>query len=158
MMGMFKRASETDVDDVVAFERAVMDKKLYGRPLNREAALREICVNEYYVARAEGRVIVTGAFRRRADTSAYLSNIAVNPEMRRRGLARAMMKHLLGLYPDAPSIDLAVHPDNHPARALYTSFRFVPISRHENFFGDGEPRLIMERTGGTDPRTVVSRS
>jgi hypothetical protein len=38
----------------------------------------------------------------------------VHPERRRRGLGRAMMRHLLSFCHDAPSIDLAVHPDNNP--------------------------------------------
>jgi ribosomal protein S18 acetylase RimI-like enzyme len=43
----------------------------------------------------------------------------------------------------ARSVDLAVHPDNVGAVALYTSFGFRGVRRVENFFGDGEPRLSM---------------
>ena len=127
-----------------------MNKKLYGKPLDHDAARSEIETNEYYLHFGDGRVVATGAFRRREDASAYLSNIAVHPEMRRRRLGRAMMSHLLSLCDDAPSIDLAVHPDNQPAYALYLSFDFVPTRCQENFFGDGEPRLIMVRSRVTE--------
>ena len=146
---MLKRADTIDVDPIVAFEAEVMNRKLYGKPLDCDAARSEINTNEYYLHLRDGRLIATGAFRRREDASVYLSNIAVLPEMRREGLARAMMKHLFNFCDDAPSIDLAVHPDNQPALALYASVGFTPTRCQENFFGDGEPRLIMVRPRAT---------
>ena len=146
---MWKRADKIDVDRIVAFEAKVMNKKLYGKPLDRDAARSEINSNEYHLHLRDGRLIATGAFRRREDASAYLSNIAVHPEMRRQGLARAMLMHLLTFCHDAPSIDLAVHPDNQPALALYASVGFTPTRCQEDFFRDGEPRLIMVRPRAT---------
>ena len=123
---MLKRASTTDVDLVVAFESVVMNEKLYGKPLDHTAARLEIDTNEYYLNLSDGRVVATGALRRREDGSTYLSNIAVHPEVRLKGFARAMMIHLLSLCNRAPSIDLAVHPDNQAAHALYVSLGFIP--------------------------------
>ncbi len=142
---MLKRATAIDVDLVVAFETQVMNEKLYGKPLDRTAAKSEIDANEYYLHLRDGSVVATGALRRREDGSTYLSNIAVHPEARRKGFARAMLNHLLSLSDGARSIDLAVHPDNHAARALYVSVGFSPGQLRKNFFGDGEPRLIMQR-------------
>jgi ribosomal protein S18 acetylase RimI-like enzyme len=51
---------------------------------------------------------------------------------------------MMAQYHGSPSIDFAVHPDNHAARALYASLGFAPTETRENFFGDGEPRLIMQ--------------
>jgi len=143
---MLRRAGATDVQLIVAFEAEVMDKKLYGKPLDNDGARSEIETNEYYLDVRDGRIVATGAFRRRENASAYLSNIAVHPEMRRRGLGRAMMRHLISCCDDVPTIDLAVHPENEPACSLYVSLGFVPTRRQENFFGDGEPRLIMVRS------------
>ena len=53
------------------------------------------------------------------------------------------MSHLLLLSDGAPFIDLAVHPENQAARALYVSYGFTQTRIHENFFGDGEPRIVM---------------
>jgi ribosomal protein S18 acetylase RimI-like enzyme len=141
---MLKRAVAADVDLVVGFESQVMNEKLYGKPLDRAAATSEIGINHYYLHLANGRVIATGALRWREDGSTYLSNIAVHPEERRKGFANAMMRHLLSMCDRAPSIDLAVHPDNQAARALYVSLSFTLTHIHGNFFGDGEPRMIMQ--------------
>jgi ribosomal protein S18 acetylase RimI-like enzyme len=146
-----KRADEADVDDIVQFEAAVMNEKLYGKPLDHAAVQSEISINRYYLDTRNGRIVATGAFRLRDDASAYVSSIAVRPELRRQGLARAMMMHLISCCGDAQSIDLAVHPENRPALTLYASLGFVPIRCQENFFGDGEPRLIMERPNSKIP-------
>jgi ribosomal protein S18 acetylase RimI-like enzyme len=142
---MLKRADLADADETVQFESAVRNDKLYGKPLDHAAARSEIKTNVYYLNLALGRIAATGAFRLRDDASAYLSNIAVRPELRRQGLARAMMMHLLSCCSAAQSIDLAVHPDNRSALTLYASLGFAPTGCQENHFGDGEPRLIMVR-------------
>jgi ribosomal protein S18 acetylase RimI-like enzyme len=140
---MLKRANLADADEVVEFEYAVRNHKLYGKPLDHTAAQSEIMANEYYLNFASGRIVATGAVRLRADASAYLSNIAVRPELRRQGLARAMVGHLLSCCDHAHSIELAVHPDNRPAHTLYASLGFKPTGCQENYFGDGEPRIVM---------------
>jgi ribosomal protein S18 acetylase RimI-like enzyme len=143
-MTLLKRADTDDVDAIVAFEALVMNKRLYGSPLDHAAAKSEIDTNEYYLYINESHVVATGALRRRDDGSIYLSNIAVHPAARRKGIARAMMRHLLLLCDTAPSLDLAVHSDNHAARSLYVSLGLSPMQIREDFFGDGEPRLIMQ--------------
>jgi ribosomal protein S18 acetylase RimI-like enzyme len=142
---MLKRADAIDSDGIVSFEAEVMDRRLYGKPLDHAAALAEVQANQYFLDVRHERIVATGAWRRRDDGTVYLSNIAVHPEQRRQGLARAMMLHLLSYCSHAASIDLAVHPDNEAARALYASLGFNVSKRVENFFGDGEPRLIMVR-------------
>jgi ribosomal-protein-alanine N-acetyltransferase len=44
-------------------------------------------------------------------------------------------------------IDLVTHPDNAAAIALYGSLGFALESRKEDYFGDGEPRVVMQRGG-----------
>jgi ribosomal protein S18 acetylase RimI-like enzyme len=142
----FRRAAAGDAGLIVAFETEVTNRKLYGRPLDHEAALSEIGGNQCHLLFVDERLVATGAFRWREDASVYLSNIAVLPGMRRQGLGREMLNHLLSFCADADTVDLAVHPDNLPAIALYTAARFSPIYVKDDFFGDGEPRLIMRRS------------
>jgi ribosomal-protein-alanine N-acetyltransferase len=44
---------------------------------------------------------------------------------------------------EAPRVDLVTHPQNDIALKLYTSLGFKVESREENYFGDGEPRLVL---------------
>ena len=127
--------------------RAISEPRLYGLALDRDAVLRELAGNWYFLIERPDAVVATGAYRLREDGSAYVSNIAVHPEHRRAGLARRMLAHLLGSLGAVPSVDLAVHPNNVPARTLYASLGFAATVVHGNFLGDGEPRLIMVRHG-----------
>jgi len=93
--------------------------------------------------RGRWRPCCPAAWKRRDDGSAYLSNIAVDPAFRRRGIARTATLFLLEEAKGCTRIDLLTHPDNAAAIALYRSLGFAVESRREDYFGDGEPRAVM---------------
>jgi ribosomal protein S18 acetylase RimI-like enzyme len=47
---------------------------------------------------------------------------------------------------DYKRIELVTHPDNKSAIKLYFSFGFLTEKQMENYFGDGEPRILMAKT------------
>jgi ribosomal protein S18 acetylase RimI-like enzyme len=141
-----RRAGSNDVEAIISFEADVMNLRnlrLYGRPLDHAAALSEVQANEYFLHVRHERIAATGAWCRRDDGTVYLSNIAVRADLRRQGLARIMMLHLLDCCSEAAAVDLAVRPENEAACSLYRSPGFKRSRQVENFFGDGEPRLII---------------
>ena len=73
---------------------------------------------------------------------ADISGLVIKPQFQKQGLARRAMELLLEKLKNYKKLSLCVHPDNH-ARKLYESFGFQVESRKENYYGDGEPRLIM---------------
>jgi ribosomal protein S18 acetylase RimI-like enzyme len=139
----FEQAVLADATALAAFERKVADPKLYGPPLDFEAAIREIGKNHFYFIKAGNTVVGTAAYQIKSDKSAYISNVAVLPEFRRRGIAREAMLFFLDKCKTANRIHLVTHPENRNALALYSSLGFKVESRQENYFGDGEPRLIL---------------
>ncbi|MGH6970287.1 MAG: GNAT family N-acetyltransferase, partial [Caulobacteraceae bacterium] len=141
----FVPATPADAHRLAAHEQRVADPRLYGPPLDRDACVREIAGNLLYFVEAEGALAATAAWRRRDDGSAYLSNIAVDPDFRRRGVARAATLFLLEEAQACPRVDLVTHPDNAAAIALYRSLGFAAGSLKEDYFGDGEPRVAMLR-------------
>jgi ribosomal protein S18 acetylase RimI-like enzyme len=143
----FVRATAADADRLAAHEQRVADLKLYGQPLDRAVCLREIASNVLYFVEVNGALAATAAWELRDDGSAYLSSIAVDPHYRRRGIARAAMIFLLEEAKGCPRIDLVTHPDNAAAIGLYRSLGFAIERRQDNYFGDGEPRVVMSRTG-----------
>jgi ribosomal-protein-alanine N-acetyltransferase len=58
-------------------------------------------------------------------------------------LARKAMIHVLNEIELVKRIDLVTHPDNTKAINLYESLGFKIESTIENYFGDGEPRIVM---------------
>ncbi len=72
----------------------------------------------------------------------HVTTIAVRPERRRRGYARALLGAALAAFPDVRAVHLEVRPSNEPARVLYDSLGFVVTGRRRRYYGD-EDALLM---------------
>jgi ribosomal-protein-alanine N-acetyltransferase len=104
--------------------------------------------------RAHGRLVVA----RDRDVLGYLNYwlvtdevhllaIATHPDARRRGVAAALMEHLMAAARDARLVTLEVRASNRPAIALYERFGFVPAATRRGYYGaDHEDALVMLRT------------
>ena len=133
-----------DLDEVVVIERAS-----FGMPWSRGAFLYEIEQNR--VARCwvlrEGDTVVAYLCLWEIGDELHVTNIAVHPRLRRRGLARQLLGAILqdGKSRRLRSVTLEVRPTNDEARALYESFGFRVVGRRRGYYYDtGEDALIME--------------
>jgi ribosomal-protein-alanine N-acetyltransferase len=72
----------------------------------------------------------------------HVTTIAVKPEYRRRGHARALIAAALAAYPNASHVHLEVRPTNVEAIALYKSLGFRETGRRPRYYGD-EDALLM---------------
>lgn len=72
----------------------------------------------------------------------HITTIAVVPEHRRRGNARALIGAALAAYPRAGYVHLEVRPSNAAAIALYESLGFESTGRRPRYYGD-EDALLM---------------
>ena len=72
----------------------------------------------------------------------HITTIAVKPEYRRRGHARALIAAALAAYPNASHVHLEVRPTNVEAIALYESLGFRKTGRRPRYYGD-EDALLM---------------
>ncbi len=141
----FERMTESDAQAFLAFDAAAAVPKIYNPITTMEDALEEIRDHELYFVHEEGKNIGTISYQIKEDESAYISNMAVLPEYRGKGIARKAMEFVLEKVKGAPRIWLVVHPENEVALHLYESLGFVEEERIENYYGDGEPRVEMGR-------------
>lgn len=85
----------------------------------------------------------------RAYDEIHLLNIAVAPERRRHGVARAMMDGMLGQARAhaASHVLLEVRPSNLAALRLYQGLGFRPVSVRPRYYADnGEDAIVMVKT------------
>jgi len=133
-----------DLDEVLEIEGAS-----FGMPWSRGAFVYEIERNRVarcWVMREDGRVVGYLCLWEIAD-ELHITNIAVHPVHRRRGIARTLLASVLeGARRRSPSVvALEVRPTNVEARTLYESFGFRVIGRRRGYYYDtGEDALIME--------------
>ena len=142
---IFQRAGAEHAAAFLALERLAGDPRTYGPVTDIAAALREIDENRLYLFRLEETFIASAAYRLRTDASVHISSVAVHPAYRRQGIARMAMLFILELNKHARRLDLVTHPDNVPALRLYLSLGFAVDQRLENYYGDGEPRLVLAK-------------
>ena len=133
-----------DLDEVVTIERAS-----FGMPWSRGAFLYEIESNRVarcWVLREDDRIAAYLCLWEIAD-ELHVTNIAVHPALRRRGLARRLLGAILedGRSRRLRAVTLEVRPTNDEARTLYESFGFRVVGRRRGYYYDtGEDALIME--------------
>ncbi len=80
----------------------------------------------------------------------HLMNIAIDPPVRRRGIATALLGEMIARAGDEASYTLEVRPSNSHAIALYERFGFRSAGTRRRYYQDtGEDALIMWRTTET---------
>lgn len=99
----------------------------------------------YRVAKLGGRVCGYGGMMFVAD-EAHVTNIAVAPEQRRRGIASRLLGDLVdeASRRDCGSMTLEVRMGNHGAQELYRKFGFESVGVRPRYYPEtGEDGLIM---------------
>jgi [ribosomal protein S18]-alanine N-acetyltransferase len=133
-----------DLDEVVAIERLS-----FTLPWSRGAFLYEMEQNRVarcWVMRHDGQAVGYACLWEIGEET-HITNIAVHPDFRRRGIARALLGHILEDARRRPArlVGLEVRPSNHEARPLYESFGFRVVGRRKGYYYDtGEDALVME--------------
>ncbi|MGH7311445.1 MAG: ribosomal protein S18-alanine N-acetyltransferase [Candidatus Rokuibacteriota bacterium] len=143
-----------DLDEVLAIERAS-----FSMPWSRGAFLYEIEQNRVarcYVTREAERVVGYICVWEVADEM-HITNIAVDPAVRRRGIGRGLLGSVLedARRRSTRLVVLEVRPSNAEARALYEAFGFQVVGRRRGYYYDtGEDALVMEivLAGNRSPR------
>ena len=133
-----------DLDDVLAIERLS-----FLTPWSRGAFRYELCQNRVArcsVARWGGRLVGYLCLWE-IGHEIHVTNLATHPDIRRRGVARALLGAVLD---DARErrvtlVFLEVRPTNAEALGLYERFGFRVIGRRKGYYFDtGEDALVME--------------
>ena len=139
-----ERMLPADLPEVLVIERAS-----FSMPWSRGAFLYEIEQNQVarcWVGREDGRIVGYICLWDVAE-ELHVTNVAVHPDARRRGIARALLESVFGHARVVRSrmVLLEVRPSNTEAIALYDSFGFRAVGRRRGYYYDtGEDALVME--------------
>ena len=103
--------------------------------------------NSFYAVEEEGTVLGYAAIMVIAG-EANVTNVAVLPEERGKGIGKAVLSHLIDICIEKNFylITLEVRKSNIPAISLYKSLGFEVEGERKNYYSDnGEDALIMTR-------------
>lgn len=138
--------SRADIDAILAIEEAS-----FTNPWTREMYLAELenpDVSYCFLAKTEeGAVVGFCSFWRVLD-ELHINNLAVSPAHRRRGVASALLMHVLreGAALGATRATLEVRRSNEEARALYQRFGFAVAGVRRGYYTNPpEDALVLWR-------------
>ncbi len=106
-----------------------------------ELPLEQITAGDVWVSESDGVIAGFAALKPRADGDIELDGLFVEPEMRRRGIARSMVEHCVRIAGGRGSRALHVVGNFH-AEGFYVACGFSRIGTAETRFG---PALLMRR-------------
>ena len=138
-----KRATEADIPVLIEIEKSVAGTNLYSPSLTREEWLEEFASGPVYLIEKDGEVAGNASYQKKGEDHVYLSGLVVSPRFQGQGIGKEVLIRFLDEFKNVKRVDLVTHPDNARALKLYESLGFVVESRKENYFGDGEPRLVL---------------
>lgn len=137
-----EKASQADIEALIQIEQSVERTKVYSPMLTEKGWQRELSENEVYFIKTNNLVVGSIAYAEKSPERVYISGIIVIPQYQGKGIATDAMRQVMAKYPAVARIDLVTHPEN-PALKLYQSLGFKVEDKKENYFGDGEPRLVL---------------
>lgn len=134
-----------DIDKFLEVEKTVAGLKTYSGIIDKEEAKKEIENNEIYFIIKDGEIVGSTEYQIKSQTHAYLGGLVIIPRFQGQGIAREAVKFRLKKLKDIKRIDLVTHPHNSKIIILYLSLGFVIESWRDDYYGDGEPRIVLVR-------------
>lgn len=138
------RAKNKDIEILLEIEKTAAGLKVYSGYFNEKEIGEWIKNESVYLIENDSFIVGSISYEIKSKEHVLISGLVIKPEYQKRGYARTAMLLLMEKIRNFKKLTLEVHPDNHAIK-LYESLGFAELSREDNYFGDGEPRLIMVR-------------
>lgn len=138
-----QKATIADWETIEQIEKT-SDRKLYAPRVDKAEILHDITKNSVFFIVIETKKAGFVSYIIEPDGNIEFNGLVLLPEFKGQGIAKAAFEKALEMT-KAKHYSLFVHPENKAALKIYTDAGFTIQSRLENHFGDGEPRLFMEK-------------
>lgn len=137
-----------EVEDAIVLAR--LDKLCFSEPWSYESFKQEIIENDLaiYIVAEIGKQIVGYAGIWLIMDEGHITNVAVIPEFRRKGIAKALIEVLINICESENIIaeTLEVRASNEPAKNLYAQYGFKEAGIRKGYYEDNhEDAIIMWR-------------
>jgi [ribosomal protein S18]-alanine N-acetyltransferase len=145
-------ATPADLDAVIEVERMSFYSPTSREWYESELQRPEVCF--VYVIRVPGHPVAGFCAFWKVVDQIHINNLAIRPELRRRGLGRRLLARILEEAErlGAPNATLEVRRSNDAARRLYEGAGFELVGVRTAYYSNPiEDALILSRAGGRVP-------
>lgn len=132
------------VKSILTIEERIHPKPWTAGVFNSEIDLARRGERHYVVGTLGSEVVAYGGLMFAVD-EAHVTNIAVAPEVQRRGFARRMLLRLANVAVERgfTALTLEVRVSNTAAQAMYRQFGFAPAGIRQRYYENTEDALVM---------------
>lgn len=138
------KAGHKDLTEFLFTEKSIRKTNTYSATTDEKEAKAFLGTNEVYLIK-KGMATVGNISYTLKGRKAHISGLVIVPKFQGKGIGRIALMLILKKLKKRKSIELVTHPQNSRALSLYLSLGFTIQSWKNNYFGDGEPRLILTR-------------
>lgn len=136
-----KKCSKEDWKIVERMEKSAKSKLFH--PIEGEEEIKEyITKSEVYIILQKNNPIGTVSYEIKKDGHIMFNGLTVLPKYRNKGIGLAAVEKILKKDGNRKA-ELVTHPENTAALIIYLKLGFKLKSWKDNYFGDGEPRVIL---------------
>ncbi|MDP3725967.1 MAG: N-acetyltransferase [bacterium] len=140
---ILKKATVEDIPQLLIIERSIAVTNVYSPMIEESEWEKALQEGPVFLIKQDGALVGNISYENKGSGHYHISGLALMPQFQGKGTGRKVLIKVLKEFKNAKRIDLAVHPNNDSALKLYKSLGFVVESQKENYYGDGEPRLIL---------------
>lgn len=141
----FQKMTEKDINTFIELEKRVAGLYLYSSITNPDEVTEEIKNNECFLIKKDGVVIGSTEYQVKSPDEVYFGGLVIDPAYQGQGIARKAAEFRLDKVKNVKRIWLVTHPHNSRIIRLYLSLGFVIESWKDDYYGDGQPRLVLAR-------------
>src|SRR3989344_1532734 len=141
----FEKMTADDADAFIELEKKIIHLKVYSGMTDTDEVRKEIETNECYLIKKDGKIVGSMEYQMKGPDEAYFGGLVVDPDYQGQGITRKAAEFRLEKAKGAKRVWLVTHPHNSKVIRLYLSLGFVVESWKDDYYGDGEPRLVLAR-------------
>jgi ribosomal protein S18 acetylase RimI-like enzyme len=136
-------AAEKDWREVAEFEKEA-ECRIFHAYTTEEDVTKMIRSDHVFFAVLDSEKIGVIAYHENPDSN-HITDFIVAKKLQGKGLGLQILKNLIEKLGEDKQFDLVTHPENSAAIITYLKAGFLIKDLKENFFGDGEPRIVLEK-------------
>ncbi len=143
----FIKSTESDWQTVQAILQEAVDTTngLYIAHTSQEEIVKLINTCELYLIKESDQPVGVIAYSMENKEVAYVEEVVIKPQYKGKGYGNQSMQWLMDHLKDVKKITLVTHPHNTVAIRLYLKNGFRIEKWNDNYFGDGEPRITLNK-------------
>ncbi len=137
-----RKATKRDIPRITYLEKSSINQ-FYSTGTSHLDIVQYLKRETILLAFNQNNIVGKISYKRQA-AKVSISGLIVLPNFRGRGYGQFLSRYVVDLFPTIKSFLLTVHPQNIPAQNIYHKLGFESKEIIQNYYGDNEPRLIME--------------